>query len=142
MIRSTLTADGTGVRVAIRDHITAPLLDDLAITYAEGTEPLDRLLFAHAAAVLALDYVACSEDAPEYERAMRAAEADATREALLDALPVEHQLDPLLSADEAVTFAARLTKFAAHIRHTNPKPRPLARLAARILPTTNRSTTK
>ncbi|MFB7461683.1 hypothetical protein [Streptomyces sp. NPDC056188] len=118
MIRPTLTADGHAVRLPIADAITAPLLDALAVAYAEDPEAVGRLLTVHAAAVLDHDYAECSDDATDYERAMRAAQADGTRAALLDELPAEHQTDPRLSPDDAVTLATRLTKHAAHIRNT------------------------
>jgi len=118
VIRPQLTADGRAVRLPIRDHITAPLLDDLAVAYAEDPEQVGLLLVAHAAAVLCLDFAVCSEDASEIDRAVRAAEADGTREALLAEVPEETQRDPELSPDDAVTLAARLTKHAAHVRNT------------------------
>ncbi|NEC25168.1 hypothetical protein G3I20_00920 [Streptomyces sp. SID8111] len=121
MITPQLTADGRAVRLPIRDHITAPLLDDLATAYAEDPEQISLLLIAHAAAVTCHDYAVCSDDAPEYERAMRAAEADGTRGALLDALPDAHQQDPELGPDDAITTATRLTRLAARIRHTRSK---------------------
>jgi hypothetical protein len=55
---------------------------------------------------------------PDHVRHMRAAEADGTREALLADLPAEHQADPLLGPDDAITLATRLTRLAGHIRHT------------------------
>jgi hypothetical protein len=55
---------------------------------------------------------------PDHVRHMRAAEADGTREALLADLPAENQADPLLSPDDAITLATRLTRLAAHIRNT------------------------
>ncbi|WP_053913684.1 hypothetical protein [Streptomyces sp. TP-A0875] len=116
MIRPTLTADGTAVRLPIRDHITAPLLDSLAVAYAEDPEQVGMLLIAHAAAVLCLDHAQVSEDGTDYERAVRAAEADGTREALLDEIPHEHQLDPQFPPDEAIALATRITQHAAHIR--------------------------
>ncbi|GAA5056312.1 hypothetical protein [Streptomyces similanensis] len=116
MIRPTLTADGTAVRLPVRDQITAPLLDALAVAYAEDPDGTGLRLIAHASAVRCHDHAEVSDDATEYERAMRAAEADGTRDALLGELPAEPQLDPLLTPDEAVTVATRLTKFAAHIR--------------------------
>ncbi|MFM9613884.1 hypothetical protein [Streptomyces niveiscabiei] len=124
MIRPTLTADGAAVRLPIRDHLTAPLLDDLAIAYAEDPEQVGLLLLAHAAASVCLDFAVCNEDVGEVERAMRAAEADGTREALLGEVPEDHQRDPELSPDDAVTLASRLTKYAAHIRNTTRSTAP------------------
>ncbi|MFJ2017215.1 hypothetical protein [Streptomyces nodosus] len=118
MIRPTLTADGRAVRLPIANQITAPLLDDLAVAYAEDPAAFGRLLDLHAAQVIAHDHTVCSNDATDYQRAMTAAKADSTREALLSELPAEHQTDPRLSPDEAVTLATRLTKHAAHIRNT------------------------
>lgn len=124
MIRPTLTADGHAVRLPIRDQITAPLLDDLAVAYVDDPATLAALLRAHAAMVLRLDHAVCSDDTPDHVRQMRAAEADGTREALLDALPADHQMDPLLLPDEAVSLATRMTRLAAHIRTTAKEPRP------------------
>jgi hypothetical protein len=69
--------------------------------------------------VLRLDHAEVSEDMPDHVRHMRAAEADGTREALLADLPAENQADPLLGPDDAITYATRLTKLAAHIRRTS-----------------------
>ncbi|MGW2130422.1 hypothetical protein [Streptomyces coelicoflavus] len=121
MIRPTLTADGTAVRLPIRDAITAPLLDALAVAYAEDPQQLGRLLTAHAARVIALDLAAVDDTAADYERAVRAAEADGTRDALLEELPIEHQLDPQYGPDAAIALATRITRHAAHIRHTSTK---------------------
>ncbi|MBZ6258162.1 hypothetical protein KVH22_21840 [Streptomyces olivaceus] len=121
MIRPTLTADGTAVRLPIRDAITAPLLDALAVAYAEDPQQLGPLLIRHAARVIALDLAAVDEDAAEYERAIRAAEADGTRDALLDELPVEQQMDPQYGPDAAIALATRITQHAAHIRHMSTK---------------------
>ncbi|MFI5883513.1 hypothetical protein [Streptomyces sp. NPDC051554] len=114
MIRPQLTADGTAVRLPLAEHVD-PLLDDLALAYAEDPDALGRLLAAHAASVVRLDFAMCSEDATDYGRAMRAAEADGTREALLDELPP--QVDPQFAPDDAITLAGRITRAAAHIRH-------------------------
>ncbi|MFD7994513.1 hypothetical protein [Streptomyces mexicanus] len=124
MIRPTLTAEGTAVRLPIRDQITAPLLDALAVAYADDPATLGARLRAHAATVVRLDHAVCSDDTPDHVRAMRAAEADGTRDALLDELPVNHQMDPLLLPDEAVSLATRMTRLAAHIRNTAKEPRP------------------
>ncbi|WP_405561886.1 hypothetical protein [Streptomyces sp. NBC_01180] len=117
MMRPGLTADGHAVRLPLADHV-APLLDDIAIAYAEDPDIFGRLLTGHAVRVLALDYAVCSEAIPDHERQMRAAEADGTREGLLAELPAENQADPLLTADAAITLAGRLTRLAGHIRHT------------------------
>jgi hypothetical protein len=114
VIRPQLTADGTAVRLALAEHVD-PLLDDLALAYAEDPDAVGRLLAAHAASVVRLDFAVCSDDATDYGRAMRAAEADGTREALLDELPP--QVDPTYDPDNAITLAGRITRAAAHIRH-------------------------
>lgn len=116
MIRPQLSADGLAVRLPLAEHVD-PLLDELALAYAQDPDAVGRLLAAHAASVVALDYIACSEDATEYERAMRAAQADATREALLDDCPAAVALDPQYTPDDAITLAGRITRFAADIRH-------------------------
>ncbi|MGW3511210.1 hypothetical protein [Streptomyces sp. NPDC000994] len=118
MIRPTLTADGTAVRLPIADAITAPLLDALAVAYIDDADVIGQLLTAHGVAVIAPDHAQCSYDATDYGLAMAAAEADGTRAALLDELPAEHQADQRMSPDDAVTLATRLTKHAAHIRNT------------------------
>lgn len=121
MIRPQLSADGLAVRLPLAEHVD-PLLDELALAYAQDPDAVGRLLAAHAASVVALDYIACSDDATDYERAMRAAQADATREALLDDCPAAVALDPLLDADDAISLAGRITRVAAHIRRrTTPK---------------------
>jgi hypothetical protein len=62
---------------------------------------------------------------PDHVRAIRAAEADATRDALLDELPSADRLDDVLGPDDAITLATRITKCAAHIRLTkNRSTRP------------------
>ncbi|MFD5057401.1 hypothetical protein [Streptomyces sp. NPDC058394] len=120
MMRPGLTADGHRVRLPVRDQLLAPFLDDLAVAYTEDADTVGRLLSVHAAHVLRLNHAQASDDMPEHERSMRAAMADGTREALLAELPAEHQADPLLGPDEAITFGTRLTKLAGHIRHTTP----------------------
>ncbi|MFI2037576.1 hypothetical protein ACH470_23455 [Streptomyces bottropensis] len=121
-MRPQLSADGLAVRLALAKHVD-PLLDELALAYANDPDAVGRLLAAHAASVAALDFIACSEDATAYERAMRAAEADATREALLDDCPAAVALDPLLAPDDAITLAGRITRTAARIRHRTAQNR-------------------
>lgn len=116
MIRPGLTAAGDRVRLPVGEQLLAPLVDDLAIAYTEDPETVGQLLAGHAVRVLALDFAECSLDMPEYERSMRAAEADGTREALLAELPDEVQRDPLLTPDDAITLATRLNKIAGFIR--------------------------
>ncbi|MER8086582.1 hypothetical protein ABTZ57_15965 [Streptomyces sp. NPDC094048] len=118
MMRPTLTADGHAVRLPIADQITALLLDALAVVYIDDADVIGQLLTAHGLAVLANGHATLSGDTPDYVRAMRAAEADGSREALLDELPAEYQVDPQLSPDAAITLAGRLTGLAGHIRHT------------------------
>ncbi|WP_406014359.1 hypothetical protein OG520_22310 [Streptomyces sp. NBC_00984] len=118
MIRPTLTADGDAVRLPIRDQLLAPLLDELATAYTANPSLLSTLLRAHAESVRRLDHAVTDDTAPDYERAIRAAEADGTRELLLDELPAECVLDPQLSPDTAITLAGQLTRLAGHIRHT------------------------
>ncbi|MFJ7267279.1 hypothetical protein ACIQV3_11540 [Streptomyces sp. NPDC099050] len=124
MIAPQLTADGRAVRWPIADRL-APLVDDLALAYAEDPDGVGQLLADHAAHVRRLDFAQCSEDMPEYERCIRAAQADSTRDALLDELPRTPQVDALLTPDDAITYATRLTKLAAFSRLTrNRNPRP------------------
>ncbi|MFD3572831.1 hypothetical protein [Streptomyces sp. NPDC058644] len=122
MIRPQLSADGHTVRLPLAEQVD-PLLDELALAYAQDPDAVGRLLTAHAASVVALDYAMCSDDASDYGRAMRAAQADATREALLDDSPAAVALDPLLDPDDAITLATRITKAAAHIRHRTAQNR-------------------
>ncbi|WP_275463346.1 hypothetical protein [Streptomyces noursei] len=123
MIRPQLAADGRTVRLPIADRVE-PLLDALAVAYAEAPDDLGALLAHHAENVAALDHAIYGHNVPEYERAMRAATADGSREALLAEAPVAG-LDDLLDPDTAISFASRITQLAAHIRHrTNRSPRP------------------
>lgn len=125
MIRPTLSADGQAVRLPIRDQITAPLLDALAVAYIDDADVIGQLLTAHGTAVIALDLAEVDSYADEHDRAIRAAEADGTRDALCEELPVEVQLDPQYPPDEAIALATRITRHAAHIRHQSTKePRP------------------
>jgi hypothetical protein len=124
VIRAQLTTDGTAVRLPLADRV-AVLVDELAMAYADNPDDVGRLLAAHAARVFAVDYAECSEDMPDHVRAIRAAEADATRDALLDELPSADRLDDVLGPDDAITLATRITKCAAHIRLTkNRSTRP------------------
>ncbi|MFG3037810.1 hypothetical protein ACGFYZ_12960 [Streptomyces sp. NPDC048330] len=116
MIRPTLTADGTAVRLPVTLAVS-PLLDEFAVAYAEDPDLLGRLLAKHAASVVALDHVVVSDDAADWERAMRAAEADGSRDALLAPLEAAERLDELLGPDDAIALATSLTKHAAYIRH-------------------------
>ncbi|MFI0593662.1 hypothetical protein [Streptomyces griseus] len=116
MIRPGITAAGDRVRLPVGEQLLVPLVDALAVAYTEDPDAVGRLLTGHAVRVLALDYAECSLDMPEHERSMRAAEADGTREALLGELPDEVQRDPLLTPDDAITLATRLTRLASHIR--------------------------
>lgn len=124
MMRPGLNATGDRVRLPVGDALLAPLLDALAVAYAEEPEHVGRLLAGHAERVLRADYAQFSESMPEYEREMRAAEADGSREALFLELPADVSADPLLTADDAITTATRLTRLAAHIRHTSTKRNP------------------
>ncbi|MFD4880042.1 hypothetical protein ACFWOB_42695 [Streptomyces sp. NPDC058420] len=124
MISPQLTVDGQAVRLPLGSRVAA-LLDDLALSYTADPDTVGALLAAHAARVLRLDFAECSEDAPDHVRAMRAAEADGTREALLDECPSADRLDDVLTPDDAITLGTRLTKHAAHIRHRMTRsPRP------------------
>ncbi|MFE6683963.1 hypothetical protein [Streptomyces sp. NPDC057729] len=117
MMRPGLTADGLAVRVPVGETLLAPLLDDLAVAYAEDPNTLGALLAVHAESVRRLDHAACSITAPDHERAVASALADGSREALLAELPAEHH-DPQFGPDAAITLAGRLTRLAGHIRHT------------------------
>lgn len=116
MIAPQLTVDGQAIRLPLGTR-TAPLLDDLALSYTGDPDTVGRLLVAHAASVLRLDLAEVSEDVPDHVRAMRAAEADGTREALLDECPSASRLDDVLTPDESITLAGRLTRLAATVRN-------------------------
>jgi hypothetical protein len=116
VIRPQLTADGLAVRLPIAARAES-ILDDLALAYAEDPDTLGALLAQHAENVRALDHAIYGHAVPEYERAMRAAAADGSREALVDEVPLAADLDDLLDPDTAITLAGRITRLAAHIRH-------------------------
>lgn len=122
MIRPTLTADGRAVRLPLAERL-APVLDDLALAFAQDPETLAALLRGHAAAVVALDHAVCSEDTPDHVRSMRAAETDGTREALISECDAAYRLDEQYTPDESIALATALTKHAAYIRHTSTKDR-------------------
>jgi hypothetical protein len=123
MIRPQLTVDGAAVQLPIRDR-AAVVVDELALAYAEDPVTVGHLLAAHAGSVLRVDFAECSETAPDHVRAMRAAEADATRDVLLDECPSADRLDDQLGPDDAITLATRITKLAAAIRRKNRSARP------------------
>ncbi|MCX4824217.1 hypothetical protein OG883_31045 [Streptomyces sp. NBC_01142] len=124
MIRPQLSADGLAVRLPIAARVEQ-LLDDLALAYVEDSDALGRLLAHHGENVRALDHAIYRHDVPEHERAMRAAAADGSREALAAEAPIAADLDDLLDPDTAITLAGRITRLAGHIRHTMPRsPRP------------------
>lgn len=98
----------------------APALDALAEVYASDPETAGAVLRQHAAAALALDLCAVDEDAAEWQRAMAAERADATRGALLRLAGKPARLDLLMTPDAADTLAANLTHAAAAARrHPN-----------------------
>ncbi|MFD3829703.1 hypothetical protein [Streptomyces sp. NPDC058621] len=121
MIRPQLAPDGR-IRWALAARL-APLVDELAVAYAEHPDEVGRLLAAHAANVERLDFAQHSADMPEYERCIRAAEADGTRDALLDEVPAAEQVDAYLDPDDAITYATRLTRLAAFSRLTKDRYR-------------------
>ncbi|UUN29446.1 hypothetical protein [Streptomyces sp. FIT100] len=125
MIRPQLTADGLAVRLPIAAH-AEQLLDDLALAYVEAPDDLGALLAHHGENVRALDHAIYAHDMPDHVRAMRAAAADGSREALAAEAPIAADLDDLLDPDRAITLAGRITRLAAHIRHhrTNRSTRP------------------
>ncbi|MFD7121935.1 hypothetical protein ACFWAA_33580 [Streptomyces sp. NPDC059922] len=121
MIRPTLSADGTAVRLPI-GAAAEHLLDDLALAYIADRDAVGRLLAHHGENIAALDRAIYGHDVPDHERAMRAAEADGSREALAAETPIAADLDDLLDPDTAITLAGRITRLAAHIRHrTTPE---------------------
>ncbi|MFF9704122.1 hypothetical protein ACF1FE_23525 [Streptomyces griseofuscus] len=122
MIRPQLTADGLAVRLPIAAR-AEHLLDGLALAFVEDPDTLGALLTEHGENVRALDHAIYGHDVPEYERAMRAAAADGSREALAAEAPIADDLDDLLDPDSAITLAGRITRLAGHIRHTTAQNR-------------------
>ncbi|MEW2297347.1 hypothetical protein ABZ719_32375 [Streptomyces sp. NPDC006743] len=120
MIRPQLTADGLAVRLPIAAR-AEQLLDDLALAYVEAPDDLGALLAQHGENVAALDRAIYGHDVPEYERAMRAAAADGSREALAAEAPIAADLDDLLDPDSAITLAGRITRLAGRIRHSKTR---------------------
>jgi hypothetical protein len=119
-VKPQLTVSGEAVRLPLSDYV-APLLDSLAVAYADDPNTIGRLLNLHAASVLAVDHAAVSDDATDWERAMRAAQADASLEELLGTVNAADDLDQTITADEAVTLSTRLMRLVACIRRTTPK---------------------
>ncbi|WP_097990309.1 hypothetical protein [Streptomyces sp. f51] len=117
MIRPQLSADGLAVRLPIAARAES-ILDDLALAYTEDPDTVGALLTHHGDNVRALDHAIYAVDMPEYERAMRAAAADGSREALAAECPIAADLDDLLDPDSAITLAGRITRLAGRIRHT------------------------
>ncbi|MFF2014034.1 hypothetical protein ACFVWY_33915 [Streptomyces sp. NPDC058195] len=116
MIAPQLAADGRSVRLPIAARAEG-ILDDLALAFVEAPNILAALLTVHGENVAALGRAIYGHDVPEYERAMRAAAADGSREALVDEVPLAADLDDLLDPDTAITLAGRITRLAAYIRH-------------------------
>lgn len=81
----------------------ADALDDLALAYVQNPTTVGRLLTAHAATLTAADLAAVDYDTTDATRAMRAAEAAGTREALLDQITGDQLADviPLAAARTA-----------------------------------------
>ncbi|MGW8988682.1 hypothetical protein ACWGRF_01905 [Streptomyces zhihengii] len=120
-LRPQLTASGEAVRLPV-SNLVAPLFDSLAVAYTADPDTIGRLLARHAASVLALDYLAVSDDATDYELAMRAAESDGSLEALLAEVDGADELDPVLTPHDAIGLGTVLTRLAARARLTpNPK---------------------
>ncbi|MFE0762591.1 hypothetical protein ACQEU8_36725 [Streptomyces sp. CA-250714] len=117
MIRPQLTADGLAIRLA--DDRPDVLLDELAAAYARDPETVAALLAAHADAVEAADDAQCNPCATDYDRAMRAAEADGTRDGLYGELPPPAVLDHVIDPAEAVALADELTARAARAHLAN-----------------------
>ncbi|MEU6441380.1 hypothetical protein [Streptomyces sp. NPDC047046] len=118
-----LSSDGAYVRLPLRAQVEG-VLDDLALAYEADPEAVGALLALHGRRVRDLDRLAHSATAPEYVRAVAAAEADASRDAVADEVPLAADLDRLLDPDTAITYAGHITRVAAHIRHrTNRSPR-------------------
>lgn len=120
-IAPQITADGRAIRLPISERV-APLLDELAVAYAEDPATVGRLLTRHAAAALRLDHAVVSEDMPEWERSIRAAEADGTRDALTYGLTAADHLDAHLDPRAAAHLAEALLTRTALLAHSNGVP--------------------
>lgn len=120
MIRPQLTADGLAVRIPIADRV-APVLDELAVAFADDPDTVAALLRAHAARVVRLDLATTDADATDYGRAVAAAEADGTREALTEQLPSADRLDDVLTPTEAFEAVDRLAAIAARAHFRNDR---------------------
>lgn len=67
--------------------LLGPVLDELALAYADRPAEVAALLRAHAARVTRLDFSAVADDATDLDRMLSAAEADGTRNALAELSP-------------------------------------------------------
>lgn len=105
------TAPGRLVCLPTHD-LLAPALDAIAEVYAADPETVGGVLRTHAACVLDLDLCAVAEDAPDWERAVAAEGADATRAALLRLAGRPPRLDLLMTPAAADQLAADLTHAA------------------------------
>jgi hypothetical protein len=113
------TAPARLVTLPVHD-VLAPALDALAEVYAADPATVGAVLRRHAAAALALDLCAVDDAAAEWQRAMAAEQAAATRAALLRLAGQPARLDLLMSPDAADALAADLTRTAAEARrHPN-----------------------
>lgn len=113
-MRPVLTDDGAAVLLPAAE-VAATVLDELADAYHEDRHQITALLAQHAEARAAAEH---AEDAPlatDYERAMRAAEADGTRQALADELPTAGDFTNALTPRAAFRLADDLTALAARI---------------------------
>ncbi|WND36956.1 hypothetical protein RI578_22880 [Streptomyces sp. BB1-1-1] len=90
---------------------SAPSLDVIALAYAQNPNTVGRLLASHAARVIALD-VAAVTDTPDHQRAMRAAAANGTRDALLDQIAAVRAAEQPLA--DVIPLAAARTAQNGH----------------------------
>lgn len=119
-MRPRLTPDRAAVQLPSAP-IAATVVDEIAAAYRDDPATLTALLAAHAEAAAADEHATGNPFATDYERAMRAAEADATREALLDELDTGGIAAGVLGSRDAFRLADDLTALAARItiQHQN-----------------------
>jgi hypothetical protein len=117
MIRPQLSPDGRAVDIPL-DRITGPLLDALAVAYAEDADVVGQLLAEHAYWIACRDRAAADPCVTDYGRASASAAADASREALSAELDAEALRTPRLTPAAARQLGDRLHRLATAAAHT------------------------
>lgn len=104
------------VRLALAEYL-APVIEELAVSFAADPVAVGRLLRALSDAVLTLDAAVIDRYAADWQRAMAAEVVDAHRRALLgESITAEGSLNLPLTPDQAERLAADLTRMAAEVR--------------------------